>query len=115
MRNDFEKRKIQVVKPTSDTWNAIIEAYARSRWTDSTHHATRVLADMSEFSQTYTDVQPDKMTISSMMNALVRNAKNDKNAGKQAVRILDQTLASYHNGNLHMKPDKMTISSMMNA
>ena len=116
MEAQFDKGNTHV-KPSSITWNLVIESYARLRHDrNSTRDASAVMHRMVEYGKKHPDVQPDRITITSMLKALVQKAKRgDENAGKQSIQILDKMVNSYEQGNKFMKPDKIIFSTVMNC
>ena len=104
------------VKPNSITWNLVIEAHAQSRSERAAYNMALMMEKMIEYGKKYPEIQPDKVTVSSMLRSLVRKATNGKNtAGQQAVLVLDKMIESYKNGNQLMKPDKIVFSTVINC
>ncbi len=115
MERDFQKGNNDV-KPDSVSWNLVIEGHAKSNQERAAHNASLVMDRMVEYGKRHPDVQPDKITVSSMLKSLVYKAsRGNKIAGKQAVQILDKIIESYKNGNKLMKPDKIIFSTVINC
>lgn len=115
MEHEYKKGNNDV-RPNSVTWNLVIEGHAKSLHERAAHNAALVMDRMVEYGKKHPDVQPDKVTVSSMLKSLVQKAsKGNKIAGKQAVQILDKIIESYKNGNELMKPDKIIFSTVINC
>ncbi len=100
------------VRPDTITWNSVIEAHAKSKSKNAVDNATRILHEMSS----YDHVQLDRVTMSLMLIALSRSAGHgNKDAGKQAVLILDRMEAQYEAGNELMKPDMFTYTQTIHC
>jgi len=109
---ESENGNLDVI-PDTITWNSVIEAHAKSRSPKAVDNATKILHEMS--SSEY--VHPDRVTMSLMLIALSRSANNagNKDAGKQAVSILERMEAQYRAGNELMKPDMFTYSQAIHC
>jgi pentatricopeptide repeat protein len=104
------------VRPDSVSWNLVIEAHAESAHEKAAHNISIILDKMHDFGKKHSDVQPDKITMSSVLKTLVRKASNgSKHAGKQAVQILDRMIEAHQKGNMQMKPDRIIFSSVINC
>jgi len=104
------------VRPDSLSWNLVIEAHAESAHEKAAHNISIILDKMHDFGKKHPDVQPDKVTMSSVLKILVRKASNGKkHAGKQAVQILDRMIEAHQKGNRLMKPDRVIFSSVINC
>lgn len=100
------------VRPDIITWNSVLEAHAKRKSTKSVEGSTRILHEMSQ----YDGIKPDKVTMSLMMIALTRSAhRGEKDAGKQALLILDRMEAKYEDGNELLKPDTFTYTQIIHC
>jgi PPR repeat. len=115
MLREYDAGNIHV-RPDSVSWNLVIEAHAESTHEKAAHNISIVLDKMHDFGKIHPDVQPDKITMSSVLKTLVRKAsKGSKHAGKQAVQILDRMIDAHQKGNRLMKPDRIIFSSVINC
>jgi pentatricopeptide repeat protein len=100
------------VCPDIITWNSVLEAHAKRKSTKSVEASTRILHEMSQ----HDGIKPDKVTMSLMMIALTRSAhRGEKDAGKQALLILDRMEAKYEEGNELLKPDTFTYTQIIHC
>ena len=103
------------MKPDATSYNIIITGYATSKSQASISKAINYLHEMYEYSKSENAMaQPDKVTISLIINAFIQRAKNgDKNAGQTAVQLLNRMEESYQTGNHErFKPDAMLYTKV---
>jgi len=128
------------LRPTTTTWNSVIEAHSKTSSPDSVERSMRVLHKMQSYSEERREIkqnrkgnaggtvddminydkfdcQPDKISMSLIISALTRSAKRgNKKACKQALQILDRidSISTRDDNNL-MKPDAIMYTSIMDC
>jgi len=105
----------EYMKPDSISWNSVIGGYATDKSQASISTAINLLQKMYEYSKSENAMaQPDKITISLIINAFIQRAKNgDKNAGQTAIQLLNHMEESYQAGNHErFKPDAMLYTKV---
>lgn len=112
------QRGNQDMKPNKDTWNAVIEAYSKSM--DHMKRGRKIsilLNQMAHYGEKYPDAKPDKITMSIVLQSLVRKVSRggSRRAGKEALNILNGMIASSKKGNYLMRPDKQVFTTVMNC
>lgn len=134
LKDDFRnKTRYHRLQPTTTSWNSVIEAICKSDGKDTVEKAMRILHDMqcynkerkelrrntelSSFQDDEFDCEPDKISISLIISALVRSStRGDRHAVRQALQILDRIESiSTQDENSLMKPDVIMYTSIMDC
>jgi hypothetical protein len=114
MNNMFQKSGHESLRPTTGIFNAVINAWARSREQLAPVRAEQILEWMDTlYHNGNLDVQPDKYTFNTVIHAWAKQGGRD--AAEKAQHLLHCMHRMTTNGNLNAKPDTITVSSRTRA
>ena len=92
------------VKPDVETFNALIDAWAKSSYPDAVEQAFAVISIMEEDAKCLElGLRPDAITFSTLLKCLA--ASKSSYAGKRAEDVLDDIERRHSAGDTDMKPD----------
>ncbi|KAL7489538.1 hypothetical protein ACHAW6_015211 [Cyclotella cf. meneghiniana] len=106
----------EALKPTTGIFNAVINAWARSREKIAPARAEQILAWMEKLREQAgddVDISPDKYTFNTVIHAYAKSGA--KEAATKAHKILDTMNQMYREGNSSVKPDTITYNVVINA
>mmetsp|Transcript_12078 Transcript_12078/g.24626 ORF Transcript_12078/g.24626 Transcript_12078/m.24626 type:complete len:1353 (+) Transcript_12078:875-4933(+) len=106
----------EALKPTTGIFNAVINAWARSREKVAPARAEQILAWMEKLREQGgedLDISPDKYTFNTVIHAYAKSGA--KEAATKAHRILENMIQMYREGNSSVKPDTITYNVVINA
>jgi Pentatricopeptide repeat domain len=95
------------LKPTTGIFNAVINAWARSREKIAPVRAEQILSWMENFQDA--DIEPDKYTYNTVIHAWAKAGGTE--AAIKAQQLLSGMDKKYHEGNITAKPDTITVST----
>ena len=93
------------LKPTTGIFNAVINAWARSREKIAPVRAEQILSWMENFKDL--DIQPDKYTYNTVIHAWAKAGGTE--AAAKAQQLLASMERKYQEGNIMAKPDTITV------
>jgi predicted ArsR family transcriptional regulator len=109
MNNMSQKVGHEGLRPTTGIFNAVINAWARSREQIAPTRAEQILEWMDKLHRNGNlDVQPDKYTFNTVIHAWAK--LGGKEAAEKAQQLLDNMHRMNNAGNLNVKPDTITVS-----
>ena len=94
------------LKPTTGIFNAVINAWARSREKIAPVRAEQILSWMENYPDT--DIRPDKYTYNTVIHAWAKAGGTE--AAVKAQQLLSMMDKKYREGNMMAKPDTITVS-----
>ena len=98
------------LRPTTGIFNAVINAWARSREQIAPMRAEQILEWMDKLHRNGNlDIQPDKYTFNTVIHAWAK--LGGKEAAEKAQTLLDSMHRMNQAGNMHAKPDTITVSA----
>ena len=108
MNQQFEDGNAKI-KPNIRTFNAVIDAHARSK---DVEEAEKILFQLlSDFESGEGDLKPDAFTFNAVINAWTRTRRRD--GGTRAEAVLDKLLNFHRNGNAEILPDSRSFSHIV--
>lgn len=114
MNTLYQKGGHDSLRPTTGIFNAVINAWARSREQIAPMRAEQILEWMDKLHRNGNlDIQPDKYTFNTVIHAWAK--LGGKEAAEKAQSLLDSMHRMNRAGNMHAKPDTITVSGAMNS
>eukprot|EP00529_Nitzschia_sp_RCC80_P009744 CAMPEP_0113451840 /NCGR_PEP_ID=MMETSP0014_2-20120614/6542_1 /TAXON_ID=2857 /ORGANISM="Nitzschia sp." /LENGTH=767 /DNA_ID=CAMNT_0000343201 /DNA_START=314 /DNA_END=2614 /DNA_ORIENTATION=+ /assembly_acc=CAM_ASM_000159 len=102
-------------QPTTVSFNAVIDAYAKSGLEDAAERAEEVLLRMEDLYEAgELDVKPNTRSFNSVINAWAKSSKRP-DAAEKAQDLLDFMNRLYELGNDTVKPDAHSFCTVINA
>ena len=102
------------IKPTCQTYNSVISAWARSGTRCAYRKSEGILFRMWKRNEYgISDVRPDSITFHGVINAISRSQRRDK--GQAALRMLRKMDKMYRAGNKDARPTHHTYTSVLNS
>ena len=102
------------IKPTCQTYNNVISAWARSGTRCAYRKSEAILFRMwKRYDSGISDVRPDSLTFHGVLNAISRSQRRDK--GQAALRMLRTMDKMYRAGNKDARPNHYTYTSVLNS
>ena len=109
MNSMYQKVGHDGLRPTTGIFNAVINAWARSREQIAPMRAEQILEWMDKlYKNGNLDVQPDKYTFNTVIHAWAK--LGGKEAAEKAQQLLDNMHRMNKAGNQNAKPDTITVS-----
>ena len=106
MNNLYQSGGHDKLKPTTGIFNAVINAWARSREKIAPVRAEQILSWMEKFEDL--DIQPDKYTYNTVIHAWAKAGGTE--AAMKAQELLSSMDKKYQEGNTMAKPDTITYN-----
>lgn len=106
----------QYCKPDIVSYNAVIDAYAKSSREDAAENAEQILRRMGHlYKEGRVDIRPNTRSFNTVINAWAKSGRGDEAAGK-AQNLLDMMTRLYEEGNNDsVRPDVHTYCTVINA
>lgn len=106
----------QYCKPDIVSYNAVIDAYAKSSREDAAEHAEQILRRMGHlYKEGRVDIRPNTRSFNTVINAWAKSGRGDEAADK-AQNLLDMMTRLYEEGNSDtVRPDVHTYCTVINA
>jgi hypothetical protein len=109
MNTLYQKGGHESLRPTTGIFNAVINAWARSREQIAPVRAEQILEWMEKLHLNGNlDIQPDKYTFNTVIHAWAKSG--GKGAAEKAQHLLDSMHRMSKTGNSMAKPDTITVS-----
>ena len=109
MNNMIQKAGHEGLRPTTGIFNAVINAWARSREPIAPMRAEQILEWMDKlYRNGNLDIQPDKYTFNTVIHAWAK--LGGKEAAEKAQQLLDNMHRMNKAGNTNARPDTITVS-----
>jgi len=105
-------------KPTTISYNAVIDAYAKSSRVDAAERAEQVLRRMGHlYKEGRSDIRPNTRSFNTVINAWAKSKSGpDYEASEKALDLLDMMTRLYEDGNNDtVRPDVHTYCTVINA
>jgi hypothetical protein len=96
------------LRPTTGIFNAVINAWARSRQEMAPSRAEEILRWMQTLHESNPTIQPDKYTFNTVIHAYAKSGGTA--AATKAQELLTTMHQMYNDGNIMAKPDTITVS-----
>ena len=106
----------QYCKPDIVSYNAVIDAYAKSSREDAAEHAEQILRRMGHlYKEGRVDIRPNTRSFNTVINAWAKSGRGDEAADK-AQNLLDMMTRLYEEGNSDtVRPDVHTYCTVING
>jgi hypothetical protein len=102
------------VKPTANSYNAVISAWARSGTRCAYWKAEELVNRMWErYESGESDVRPDHCSFNTLINAISKSQREGK--AEKALRVLRRMDKLYQAGYKYARPNEMTYTSVLNS
>lgn len=112
--NDERYEYDEGMKPDARSWNAVINAVARSRDKDCANRAKFLLDEMGRlYNEGNTDLMPDALTFGAIINAYANS--HEEGASDKASQLLLHMESLYQLGFENAKPTTFVYNACMNA
>jgi hypothetical protein len=107
MHQQYQTTGLETLKPTTGIFNAVINAWARSREKYAPERAEQILKWMNNLNRTNPSIRPDKYTFNTVIHAYAK--AGGASAAKKAQELLTSMQTMYQLGNILAKPDTITV------
>ena len=106
----------QSCKPTTISYNAVIDAYAKSSREDAAERAEQILRRMGHlYKEGRADIRPNTRSFNTVINAWAKSGRGDE-AAEKAQDLLDMMTRLYEEGNNDtVRPDVHTFCTVING
>ena len=108
MHQQYQSTGLETLKPTTGIFNAVINAWARSKEKYAPERAEQILKWMNNLNRTNPSIRPDKYTFNTVIHAYAK--VGGPSAAKKAQELLNSMQRMYNEGNQLAKPDTITVS-----
>jgi hypothetical protein len=114
MEISFQRGNLDA-RPNTISYNACIDAWAKSGQDKAAQRAEALLHRMEELYQSKENIQvkPNTSSFNAVMNAHVKSRQT--HAPRDVERLLDRMESLYHGGNRDVKPDIISFTTVINA
>ena len=100
-------------RPTAVTYNAVINAFAKSKMEDAAERAEEILLKMEKMYEAGADIQPNTRSFNSVMNAWAKSSRDD--AADHAQELFDFMNGLYKKTNKSVRPDVHSYCTVING
>ena len=102
------------LKPTSQTYNMVLNAWSKSRSPEASTRAQKILLYMEEgYKGGNLDVKPDVVAFTTVMDTIAKS--KEKGKARAARDILTRMNAIYNSGDKLMRPNVISYGTVLNA
>ncbi|KAG7351249.1 PPR: pentatricopeptide repeat domain containing protein [Nitzschia inconspicua] len=113
MNQQYQATGLENLKPTTGIFNAVINAWARSKDKIAPSRAEQILKWMNNLHRTNPSIRPDKYTYNTVIHAYAKSG--GAVAAKKAQELLENMQKMYQQGNPSTKPDTITYNVVINS
>lgn len=102
------------LKPTSQTYNMVLNAWSKSKAPEAVSRAQKILQYMEQsYEEGNRGIKPDVVAYTTVMNIIAKS--KEKNKSRIAQGILSRMNTLYNNGDVSLRPNVISYGTALNA